>query len=331
MNVLKSVAIACPEKYREQCIAFYCALGCSREEIDGGSTTKLFAFGYEGIEKEPFYIELITTPDYVTSKSDVENVQIDGPNKLIFYSRDIVSLIEYLKHLECGFSIINDPVSAGGNSIALLRCPCGVNVALVHLQSDRHYHSDGHKFSESQWEVRLGYVQLVCDHPHQTAQYLQGLFRGGEEDDDHQPFLRIVDEEEYSQTKFVWLSNEERDMSVSLCLKYTPNKTTTTKVEEDDEKIIKPGQILSLGIVTRMNMVSFRNEIKQKSTVLNAMLHLGSALRCIECTHEKPMYQLIEKNSPKSVLFEVTEKGGMASEPKMYIAVSEEIEKEGKE
>ena len=43
------------------------------------------------------------------------------------------------------------------------------------------------------------------------------------------------------------------------------------------------------------------------------------------------MYQLIEKNSPKSVLFEVTEKGGMASEPKMYIAVSEEIEKEGKE
>ena len=81
-----------------------------------------------------FYLELVETPDYVQPLR-APDVQFDGPNKLVFYSKDLTQLLEQLASLECNFLLTRNPISAGGNTICSCLGPAGTEIALIQFET----------------------------------------------------------------------------------------------------------------------------------------------------------------------------------------------------
>lgn len=320
MIYLESVAIACPSKHLANCITFYSALGMIQNEHlndpTSTTTTKLYATGYEYDESDhhvQFYLELVETPDFVQPLR-APDVLFDGPDKLVFYSKDLTQLLEQLASLECNFLLTMDPINAGGNTVCSCLGPAGTEIALIQLQSDRHYCSDNHAIPIDvfQWEVKLGYVQLVCEHPIQTAKYLAGMFKG----------LKVVDEEQYQSTHFLWVSNVERDMNVSICFKHTANKSSpVTKVDQDEEdECIKSGEILAIGLSSsKLSLNQLIPELGRLSKMLPAMLHLGN-LFFFQEVDTTTSSKILKKVIPKVACFELSL--GAAHVPLVSIAVT---------
>jgi len=288
---LAFVAVACPSTKLLDTISFYSILGLTKphEEDTTDSSNKittLEAAGYENtIDQQPFQLILIDTPDFATEPTQDEDG--DGLNKLCFYCHDVVSIVETIESLELETVVIQShPFDVGSHVvISVILDPCGLQIVLIQLQAERFYLTDtSHSkklYEPNQWDIRLGYVQLVIDHPEESAKYLSTMFS------DHDGFngLKIIDSEDFQATKFFFLGNVSRDLNVSLSLKHTPHKNNRKSSSDGsktiDPHIIRPGQLLSLGLRTT-NGQNLDTKIKQ-SMNLSQILHLGCPLRLNTC------------------------------------------------
>ena len=206
---LKWVALSCPHSARANCVSFYTCLGmCKRDawwprprtgvsahSSDSSPPANLQIKGVTAMEaagyangKDACFLALVDTPPFATTGSNA-SAGIDGPDKLVFYCKDITATLEHLEHVECGHSLMQSPIDCGHHCIiACVKDPVGTTVALVQLGNERQYVSDRigisakeHRARQSSimstsWEVRLAYVQIVTSYPEEVSRFLEGIF-----------------------------------------------------------------------------------------------------------------------------------------------------------
>ena len=188
---------------------------------------------------------------------------------------------------------------------AILIDPTGVlTITLIQLQADRLYLTDSSSIKvSSQWDIRLGYVQLVLKNPEETAKFVEYMFGNQKKNKG----CVCQDYADYANTKFLFLGSAPRDMRPSICFKYTANRShggrSSAKQTEFDHQIVCPGEILCIGI--RSDDCEILNEKIRSQPNLSKILHLGCTLRL----NQQSSPHIMSAAIPDSVLYDLCEQG----------------------